>query len=96
MFISDPIKRSNFKYLSTDSYSCDKESTVTSAFTPKNSALGIIDTQCAFNSQTGHKILTSDSGEIYSFDGIHLTLAGAKELGNNLIESKLFREILGL
>ncbi len=96
MFISDPIKRSNFKYLSTDSYSCDKESTVSSAFTPKNSALGIIDTQCAFNSQTGHKILTSDSGEIYSFDGIHLTLAGAKELGNNLIESKLFREILGL
>jgi len=96
LFISDPIKRSNFKYLSTDSYSCDKESTVSSAFTPKNSALGIIDTQCAFNSQTGHKILTSDSGEIYSFDGIHLTLAGAQELGNNLIESKLFREILGL
>ena len=96
MFISNQDERSNFKHGSIDSYTCNKESTVTNRFKPENSGLAIIDTQCAFNNQKGQKILTSSRGELYSFDGIHLTLAGAEELGNTLIESELFRKILGL
>ena len=96
MFITNEDERSNFKHDSFDSYTCNEESTVTSKFKPDDSGLAIIDTQCAFNNQKGQKILTSSKGELYSFDGVHLTLAGAKKLGDTLIDSEIFRKILGI
>ena len=96
MFKSDQESRSNLKHDSIDSYSCNKEDLVSNNFEPKNSGLGILDTQCAFNDANGLKILTSERGELYSFDGIHLTLAGATELGQSLMLSEKFKKILGL
>tara|TARA_B100001248_G_scaffold262667_1_gene260588 strand:+ start:4180 stop:6036 length:1857 start_codon:yes stop_codon:yes gene_type:complete len=94
MFIKNKEERSNFKYNSTDSYSCKKENVFSNKFEPINSALGMLDTQCAFNDPEGLKILTSKQGEIYSFDGTHLTLAGASHLAKSLISSEKFIKIL--
>ncbi len=95
MFIKNQGKRSNFKYDSIDSYSCKKEDVLSNKFEPNNSALGILDTQCVFNDSEGMKILTSNKGELYTFDGVHLTLAGANELARNLMDSQIFKKILG-
>ena len=96
MFIKDKSARSGFRYESMDSYKCIKESVVSIKYEPKDSALAIIDTQCAFTDDEGNNELTTLSGEIYSFDGVHLTKAGAKELSDALIRSQLFRKIIGL
>ena len=95
MYIKNQWKRSNFKYNSIDSYSYKKEDILSNKVEPSNSALGIVDTQCAFNDSEGLKILTSSKGELYSFDGVHLTLAGTNELAQNLMGSKTFKKILG-
>ena len=55
----------------------------------------MIDTQCVFNDSEGMKILTSSKGELYTFDGVHLTLAGTNELARNLMDSQTFKKILG-
>ena len=96
MFIKNQGLRSNFKYDSIDSYSCKKGDLLSNKFEPNNSALGIIDTQCVFNDSEGMKILTSSKGELYTFDGVHLTLAGTNELARNLMSSQTFKKILGL
>ena len=94
--IKNQEKRSNFKHNSNDSYRCTKDDVFSNKFEPNNSALGILDTQCAFNDSEGLKILTSSKGELYTFDGIHLTFAGANELAQNLMSSQMFKNILGL
>ena len=96
MFLKNQAERSNFKHESNDSYFCSKEDILSKRFEPNNSGLGILDTQCAFNDQEGLKILTSESGELYSFDGIHLSKAGATKLADTLLRSKLFRKTLGI
>ena len=96
MFLKNQEERSNFKYQSIDSYSCKKEDILSEKSLPFNSGLGIIDTQCAFNDSEGLKILTSSRGELFTFDGQHLTLAGATDLARNLLSSKAFKKILGL
>ena len=96
IFIKNQDERSNFKYYSSDSYVCNKDDVFSNKFKPINSAIGLIDTQCAFNDKEGLKILTSKKGELFTFDGGHLTLAGANELAQNLMSSQKFKEILGL
>ena len=96
MFISDIEDRANFKYSSIDSYFCSKDNVFTAKFTPEGSGIGIIDTQCAFNDEQGLKTLTSSKGELYSFDGVHLTFAGANNLARALMASQDFKNIVGL
>ncbi len=96
IFIKNQEERRNFKYSSIDSYHCEKEDILSNKFEPKNSGLGILDTQCAFNDRDGFKIFTSSEGELFSFDGVNLTFAGAKELAQNLINSQKFKKIFGL
>ena len=93
MFISDIEDRANFKYSSIDSAA---DNVFTAKFTPEVSGIGIIDTQCAFNDEQDLKTLTSSKGELYSFDGVHLTFAGANNLARALMASQDFKNIVGL
>ena len=92
---SNKDEGSNFKNNSPDPYHFYKNDVFFNKFEPNDSGLGIINSQCAFNDLDGLKILTSKKGELYSFDGVHLTLAGATELAQNLLNSQEFRKIIG-
>ena len=71
---------------------CNKDDVFSNKFKPINPAIGLIDTQCAFNDKEGLKILTSKKGELFTFDGGHLTLAGANELAQNLMSRKSLKK----
>lgn len=53
----------------------------------------VIDTECAFNKNLSEKLLTSNKGEILTFDGVHLSKAGANYLAKNLTKYNEFMEL---
>ena len=61
-------------------------------FSPKEEEkfFAIINTQCAFNKNYKEKLITSKDGEIFTFDGEHLSKAGAKYLASILKKSENF------
>jgi len=93
MFEKDLKLRASYKVLSTDSYFCTPENVLTLNTKPSKHGIAFLDTQCAFNSNDGMKLLTSDNGTPFTFDGIHLTEAGAKHLAKNIMDSHVFSHI---
>ena len=89
-------KRANFKIENKDSYYCSEIDVMLTKFASNSNGLAILDSQCAFNDQNGMKILTSKDGQVYTFDGIHLSYAGAERLANILTRSNIFNKIFGL
>ncbi len=89
-------ERANFKIENIDSYYCKENDVLTTKFKSNNNPLVFIDSQCAFNDENGMKILTSQDGQVYTFDGMHLSYAGAERLANILTKSNIFNKIFGL
>ena len=65
IFIKNQEERSNFNYYCSYLYLCKKDEVFSNKFKPINYALGVMDTQWAFNDQEGLKILTSERGSIH-------------------------------
>lgn len=61
---------------------------------PHKTFHGIINSQCAFNYSVHDKLLTDNSGSIFSYDGVHLSEAGAVYLAGKLFDNQAFSSFI--
>lgn len=87
-------ERSNLVIENNDTKICSINDPFELTNSKNNEFSARINTQCAFNDQDNRKILTSKNGEIFTFDGVHLSKSGARKLANELILSKSFLEYI--
>ncbi|WP_288235941.1 acyltransferase [uncultured Prochlorococcus sp.] len=86
--------RSNLSIKNSDKRKCEIDFTYQEFQRNSNLYNKVLDTQCAFNLENGRKLIASDKGEIYTFDGIHLSYAGGKKLADVLVSNDLFLKLI--
>ena len=92
IFKSD-LERKNFTVKNIENFSCTKVSLFQIRKNENKKFNAIINSKCAFIKNNKTKI-TSEEGEIYTFDGFHLSKAGAKEVALKLLSETNFYDYI--